>query len=118
MKYAELKAGMVLRVTKSEFAAPQAPEAAPQAPEAEKPTLRPSQEPSAAPESEAEPATPQAPAAPAEHKADPAQPSAETPQPPTTWGVAHQVDLPGSRLRSQKFRAKAKSQLSESAFRR
>jgi protein translocase SecG subunit len=38
-------------------ATPEAPAAAPQAPEAEKPTLRPSEEPSAAPKSEAAPAT-------------------------------------------------------------
>jgi protein translocase SecG subunit len=68
--------------------APQAPEpapipsaATPQAPEAEKPTLRPSEEPSAAPKSEAEPATP---LSPVEPKAEPAQPSAGT-QAPTTW---------------------------------
>jgi len=42
-------------------ATPEAPAAAPQAPEAEKPTLRPSEEPSAAPKSEAAPATTQSP---------------------------------------------------------
>ena len=62
----------------------QAPAAAPQAPETEKPALRPSEEPSAAPKSEAEPATPQSPAEP---KAEPAQPSAGTPQAPTTWAA-------------------------------
>ncbi|HEY8072062.1 MAG TPA: preprotein translocase subunit SecG [Methylocystis sp.] len=62
----------------------QAPAAAPQAPETEKPPLRPSQEPKAAPKSEAEPATPQSPAEP---KAEPAQPSAGTPQAPTTWAA-------------------------------
>ena len=62
----------------------QAPAAAPEAPETEKPTLRPSQEPRAAPRSEAEPATPQSAAEP---KAEPAQPSAGTPQAPTTWAA-------------------------------
>ena len=62
----------------------QAPAAAPQAPETEKPTLRPSQEPKAAPRSEAEPATPQSSAEP---KAEPAQPAAGTPQAPTTWAA-------------------------------
>lgn len=68
-------------------ATPEAPAAAPQAPEAEKPTLRPSEEPSAAPKSEAAPATPQSPAAPAEPKAEQSQPSAGTPQAPTTWAA-------------------------------
>ncbi|MFY9833264.1 MAG: preprotein translocase subunit SecG [Methylocystis sp.] len=62
----------------------QAPAAAPEAPETEKPTLRPSQEPKAAPRSEAEPATPQSSAEP---KAEPAQPAAGTPQAPTTWAA-------------------------------
>ena len=65
-------------------ATPEAPAAAPQAPEAEKPTLRPSEEPNAAPKSEAAPATPQSPAEP---KAEPSQPSAGTPQAPTTWAA-------------------------------
>ena len=68
-------------------ATPEAPAAAPQAPEAEKPTLRPSEEPSAAPKSEAAPATPQSPAAPAEPEAEQSQPSAGTPQAPTTWAA-------------------------------
>jgi protein translocase SecG subunit len=63
-------------------------QAAPQAPETEKPTLRPSEEPSAAPKSEAAPATPQSPAAaPVEPKTEPAQPSAGAPQAPTTWAA-------------------------------
>ncbi len=76
------------RAQEKRQAAPQAPgdpAAAPQAPDAEKPTLRPSEEPSAAPKSEAEPATPRAP--PVEPKAEPAQPSAGTPQAPTTWAA-------------------------------
>ena len=68
-------------------ATPEAPAAAPQAPEAEKPTLRPSEEPSAAPKSEAAPATTQSPAAPAEPKAEQSQPPAGTPQAPTTWAA-------------------------------
>jgi len=68
-------------------ATPEAPAAAPQAPEAEKPALRPSEEPSAAPKSEAAPATTQSPAAPAEPKAEQSQPSAGTPQAPTTWAA-------------------------------
>ncbi|MGA9825402.1 MAG: preprotein translocase subunit SecG [Methylocystis sp.] len=63
---------------------PEAPAAATQAPEAGKPSLRPSEEPSAAPKSEAEPATPQTTVEP---KAEPAQPSAGTPQAPTTWAA-------------------------------
>ena len=68
-------------------ATPEAPAAAPQAPEAEKPTLRPSEEPNVAPKSEAAPATPQSPAAPAEPEAEQSQPSAGTPQAPTTWAA-------------------------------
>jgi protein translocase SecG subunit len=82
------------RAQEKRQAAPQAPEATqqapaatPQAPEAEKPTLRPSEEPSAAPKSEAEPATPRPPATPVEPKAEPAQPSAGSPQAPTTWAA-------------------------------
>jgi protein translocase SecG subunit len=74
------------RAQEKRQAAPQTPAAAPQAPEAEKPTLRPSEEPGAAPKSEAEPATPQS-AAPVEPKAEPAQPSAESPQAPTNWAA-------------------------------
>jgi protein translocase SecG subunit len=74
------------RAQEKRQAAPQTPAAAAQAPEAEKPTLRPSEEPGAAPKSEAEPATPQS-TAPVEPKAEPAQPSAESPQAPTNWAA-------------------------------
>ncbi len=66
---------------------PQAPAATPQAPETEKPLLRPSEQPSTGPKSEAEPATPQSPVASIEPKADPTQTSAGTPQAPTTWAA-------------------------------
>jgi protein translocase SecG subunit len=89
------------RAQEKRQAAPQTPAAAAQAPEAEKPTLRPSEEPGAAPKSEAEPATPQSTApvepkaepatpqsaAPVEPKAEPAQPLAESPQAPTNWAA-------------------------------
>jgi len=74
------------RAQEKRQAAPQTPPAAAQAPESEKPTLRPSEEPGAAPKSEAEPATPQS-TAPVEPKAEPAQPSAESPQAPTNWAA-------------------------------
>ena len=79
------------RAQEKRQAAPQAPAATqqdpaapPQAPETEKPTLRPSQEPGAAPKSETEPQKPQAAIEP---KAGQAQLSAESTRAPTAWAA-------------------------------